>query len=208
MSLFFLCFFVIGKTRITKFITNRLFGNGRRWNGKSFDAVGASSSDDTMIQTPTSMDNNIDTTSSIPDASATSSNSDTSGSGWNRFEVLTQYRSTGSHKNDIRRRKKTSKTASTTSTTVILKTEKEHVFQYKIGPSRLYPHESSIYLDYMKSQSKLSPWKGMKDEIRILPRSPNQNSMNKYDILIGLGSLSWSGGIYNCSPFCLYRKCK
>jgi hypothetical protein len=197
---------ILLQTRITRFITNRLFGKGRRWNGKSFDAVVATS--DTMITSMTSVDNNVDTSTSLNDTTnVRSSNSETTGSGWNRFEVLTQYRT--SHKNDIRRRKKTSKTATTTkSTTVILKTEKEHLFGYKLDPSRLYPHESSICLDYTNSQSKLSLWKGMKDELRVLPISPNPNSMNKYDILIGLGSLSWSGGIYNCSPFCLYRKCK
>jgi hypothetical protein len=205
---------------LQKFITNRLFGKGRRWNGKSFDALSSS----TMTMTTKSMDNNVDTSinDTIVDRSSSDS-SDLSGSGWNRFDVLTQYRT--NHKMDRRRTKSlmtaTTTAATTSSTTVILKTEKEHVFEYKLDPSRLYPHESSICLDYTNSQGTLSLWKGMKDELRVLPTTPTSisssiamdentgsNSMTKYDILIGLGSLRWSGGIYNCSPFCLYRKCK
>ena len=137
-------------------------------------------------------------------------NESLSGTGCNQFEVLTQYRTR--NKNE-KRQKHSSKTTTTTiaSTTVTLKTEKEQSFEYKIDSSRLYPYESSICLDYTKYQGKFSLWRGMKDEIRILPipssfvSTTNQNG-NKYDILIGLGSLSWSGGIYNCSPFCLYRK--
>jgi hypothetical protein len=140
-------------------------------------------------------------------------NSITSGTGSNQFEVLTQYQ-TRNNKNDKRRKRHPSKTTVTSSTTVILKTVIGQNFEYKIDVSRLHPHEPSICLDYTQHQGRLSLWRGMKDEIRILPISSsytihqNKNSMNtnEYDILIGLGSLSWSGGIYNCSPFCLYRK--
>ena len=171
---------------------------------------------------------NVDNTSSINDniasgrRSSSDSSCDTSGSGWNRFEVLTQHRTNNNNKNkNDRRRKKSLRTAAsaTCTTTVILKTEKQHVFDYKFDLSRLYPHEPSICLDYTNSQSTFSLWKGMKDELRVLPTttpilssssssSQSISSYNKYDILIGLGSLNWSGGIYNCSPFCLYRKCK
>lgn len=142
-----------------------------------------------------------------------------SGTGWNRFEVLTQYR-TSTKKQRRRNKRQSSKSATPTkSTTVILKTEKEHCFEYRIDTSRLHPHESSICLDYTNHQGIFSLWKGMKDEIRVLPTESPLSSLssssttdqissnnNKYDVLIGLGSMNWSGGIYNCSPFCLYRK--
>ena len=182
---------------MTKFITNRLFGRGRRWNGKSFDAVTSTTS--------CSSDDNDDRRT---------------GTGRNQFDVLRQYRTPTRNSNNRRRRTTKTSKISSSSTTVILKTEREHVFDYQMEPSRLHPHDSSICLSYQNHQGKLSLWKGMKDELRVLPTTTSSaptsttvdenNSWNrpKYDILIGLGSLSWSGGIYNCSPFCLYRRRK
>ena len=33
----------------------------------------------------------------------------------------------------------------------------------------------------------------------------NTNLLSSYDIIIGLGCMAWSGGMYNAAPFCLYR---
>lgn len=188
---------------MTKFITNRLFGRGRRWNGKSFDAVTTTTS-----TTSRNFSSNDDNNDAIRSDGLT-------GTGWNQFDVLRQYRTPAIH-----RRHTSTKSSTSSSTTVILKTEREHVFDYRMEPSRLHPHDLSICLDYQNHQGILSLWKGMKDELRVLPTTTSsisptattvdENNMNrqKYDILIGLGSLSWSGGIYNGSPFCLYRRRK
>jgi hypothetical protein len=164
----------IEQTSVTRFITNRLFGRGRRWNGKSF----------TRNEVNTPATNNI---------------------GWNRFEVFSQHRAN--------QKPNTKKKIDPSTITVILKTEKEHCFDYDIKNSRLHPNDPSIVIEYSQYQRKLSLWKGMMDEIRLLPigktstELPAANSKStNYDIMIGLGSMNWSGGIWNCSPFCLYRK--
>jgi hypothetical protein len=64
--------------------------------------------------------------------------------------------------------------------------------------------DSTILLDYSRNQNILSPWKTMKDEIRILRRD-NINGENDIAILLGVGSMAWSGGFLNCQPFCLIR---
>ena len=38
----------------------------------------------------------------------------------------------------------------------------------------------------------------MRDELRVL-------SLTDGDVLIGMGSMTWSGGSLNASPFCLWR---
>lgn len=103
----------------------------------------------------------------------------------------------------------------------------EHGFEYFIRSSRLVQSSSEststnknvIALDYTKSQSIMSPWRTMVDEIRILDVSqilrsstadgrenPDLHQNQQYQILLGLGCMAWSGGMLNASPFCLYRK--
>ena len=41
----------------------------------------------------------------------------------------------------------------------------------------------------------------MQDELRVVPVRQGQ-------VLIGLGHMAWSGGVWNASPFLLYRKTK
>jgi hypothetical protein len=137
------------------------------------------------------------------------------GTGWNRFEKFTQYKTVArkgrpTSYNAIK--ESTLKNQQLDSITAVLKTEKEHPFLYDVTASRLYPYAPSLQIDYSNNQGTFSLWKGMKDEVRLLPKISSEEEgniakkNNQYDILIGLGSLSWSGGIYNCSPFCLYRK--
>jgi hypothetical protein len=138
---------LLAQTRVTRFITNRLFGKGRRWNGKRF---------------------NVETLDGI-----------------NRFEAFSQ-------KKDRVDPKKV---------TVTLKTETNHAFDWGVDRSPLSADKKSIVLNYERHQKNWSLWKHMTDELRMLPVDAN----GQYDILLGLGSMRWSGGALNCSPFCLYR---
>lgn len=97
-----------------------------------------------------------------------------------------------------------------------------HLFDYSQSTSRLQPHKQSIILDYQRYQHFLSPWKTMKDEIRVLKPTTSNNSPRKSErkmknmhhdiqhhqepaIMIGFGSMGWSGGKWNCQPFCLIQ---
>ena len=82
----------------------------------------------------------------------------------------------------------------------------EHTFDYSIKESKIAG--KGILLDYTNYQGFLSPWRSMKDEIRII-RSPTNNvdKKNDYDfgIILGMGSIGWSGAFLNCQPFCLLQ---
>ena len=88
---------------------------------------------------------------------------------------------------------------------------KTHNFAYTIQPSIF--GGSSIQLKYSPYQGNLSLWKTMVDELRIIKvpkgkieRSNQQNNGDNTDyILLGMGSMAWSGGMYNCQPFCLHK---
>jgi hypothetical protein len=84
--------------------------------------------------------------------------------------------------------------------------KKVHNFDYSLSSSIF--GRSSIKLDYSRHQGQLSLWKTMVDEVRVLkvPNSSGETNDEKFDlILIGAGSMLWSGGMYNCQPFCLYQ---
>lgn len=76
-------------------------------------------------------------------------------------------------------------------------TEYQHNFDYAIAPSDL-SKDPSLILRYSKYQFQLSLWYSMMDEVRIVPVESGQ-------VLIGMGSMTWSGGMLNASPFCLWR---
>lgn len=91
---------------------------------------------------------------------------------------------------------------------------KEHSFDYTITSTSTKPSLfsdestkiSSIQLKYEKYQSPLSLWRTMVDEVRLLKVPIIEDDEEKFDlILLGMGSMAWSGGMYNCQPFCLYR---
>jgi len=70
----------------------------------------------------------------------------------------------------------------------------------------------SMCLNYSNYRSTpLSLWYTMKDEVRFvnvpmpIPTIPGQQKQQQQSILIGLGSMLWSGGKLNCSPFLLWR---
>ena len=89
--------------------------------------------------------------------------------------------------------------------------ERLHEFDFAHEPSRLLlsegPDESAltgsscVALDYSGYHAKLSLWNSMRDEVRLVPLPSSCNIR----LLIGLGCMGWSGGIRNCSPFCLWQ---
>lgn len=81
--------------------------------------------------------------------------------------------------------------------------ETEHCFDYDISPSRLDSQQGglSVNLVYNHYQGPLSPWKTMRDELRVLALPEN----SPIEVMICVGWMAWSGGVYNASPFCLWR---
>mmetsp|Transcript_10212 Transcript_10212/g.24544 ORF Transcript_10212/g.24544 Transcript_10212/m.24544 type:complete len:322 (+) Transcript_10212:29-994(+) len=105
----------------------------------------------------------------------------------------------------------------------------QHQFDYWIEDSKIQPGTKSLILKYNRYQSLsfLSPWHTMRDEIRILPESllrsiqtlgeekgggDSGSTTNitgtTTDVLLGMGSMAWSGGALNSAPFCLIRSTK
>lgn len=122
-----------GLTLVTQFLTNGLFGKGKRWSGKTF----------------------------------TSSNR-----GINQFYSSKERN-----------------------------TVQQHSFSYDIGQSRLHPTKNSVRLDYSRDQEPWSLWKTMTDELRLVALLKDGG-----EVWIGMGCMAWSGGVWNSSPFCLYRQ--
>lgn len=97
--------------------------------------------------------------------------------------------------------------------TVVLKTEKEHCFDFDYGESQLSPRSRCAIIRYSSYQQGFSLWKSMVDEVRMLPAAltlhsqpSNSAKVVEYEALLGIGSMAWSGGVLNCSPFFLYRR--
>ena len=89
-------------------------------------------------------------------------------------------------------------------------TEAEHRFDCSVRPSRIDPGSESLLLEYRDYQGALSPWRGMRDELRVLRLSDGRRKRGGGgSVLIGMGCMDWSGafwrdGFMNCAPFCLY----
>lgn len=85
---------------------------------------------------------------------------------------------------------------------------RKHAFDCVIQDSRVLGDESSssMLLDYNPYQGRLSLWKTMVDELRILDITVYDDDNSEMDVMIGLGWMGWSGGRWNCAPFCLYRR--
>ena len=75
-----------------------------------------------------------------------------------------------------------------------------HNFDWEIKESAFFGGET-LSLDYSNYQGSLSPWKSMKDEVRVLGKTKDGKL-----IMIGMGCMAWSGGMLNASPFCLFAK--
>ena len=73
----------------------------------------------------------------------------------------------------------------------------EHSFDYGLSESRLVQKQKVVKLTYTKHHHPFSLWHTMVDEVRFIP--------GDIEILIGFGSMAWSGGYLNAAPFCLWR---
>jgi len=136
-------------TSVSSFLTDRLFGKGRKWNGKAFY--------------PQNKDY-------------------ISGDGVNRFLSIGEKGLP----------------------------ETEHKFDWSLESSHIDPKSKSLLLAYHRFQGRLSPWRGMRDEVRVLQVQNGRRLGDGGCILIGMGCMDWSGafwrnGFMNCAPFCLYR---
>ena len=89
-----------------------------------------------------------------------------------------------------------------------------HAFDVSVQPSRLRPDLQSIQLRYHRRRCpKITTthhlsflWTTMVDELRIVPvPKDNDEEDASVEVLLGLGSLAWSGGVWNASPFVLWR---
>jgi hypothetical protein len=75
------------------------------------------------------------------------------------------------------------------------------------APANATANDKSIMLRYRRHQPGWwSPWSSMVDELRVVP-SPGDASRRDMaavpELLLGFGSVGWSGGIYNAAPFLL-----
>ena len=107
--------------------------------------------------------------------------------------------------------------------------ELEHSFAISIEPSSIRRRrrdtvdksmvdddndsKKSIMLNYSPYQSILSPWKTMVDELRVLKPPPDTSTRkdlngdkDKRGILLCVGSMAWSGGYWNGTPFLLVQR--
>ena len=68
---------------------------------------------------------------------------------------------------------------------------------------------TSLCLKYTNYQAPLSLWYTMQDELRIvtLPKTvlASNETQQQQQVLLGIGYMAWSGGIWNASPFVLWR---
>lgn len=81
-----------------------------------------------------------------------------------------------------------------------------HKFDYKISPSPFFKGNKSLELIYKNHQANpLSLWKSMKDELRVVKAIRDEKLAKTTILLLGMGSMKWSGGMYNAAPFCLWK---
>lgn len=85
----------------------------------------------------------------------------------------------------------------------------KHCFDYGIADSTLSKKTRpllAVLLRYANHQRvatsgwKSILWRSMVDEVRMV------NCINGECVLLGLGSMAWSGGVWNASPFVLWRE--
>lgn len=92
--------------------------------------------------------------------------------------------------------------------------EVEHSFDYSVTSSNL-DGSPSILLRYKEYQSSISLWNTMVDELRLIEVVVDDDDSAKDDVatrsketksvLLGIGSMAWSGGVWNASPFLLEK---
>lgn len=139
-------------TAVSAFLSNRLFGRGRIWNGK---AIGVGAAEE----------------------------GDSGAGGINRFYPGKERGVDGEVM------------------------DKEHRFDCSVQPSRLDCGTKSLLMEYAPYQGRLSLWRGMRDELRVLRPPSGENGEG--GVLLGMGCMTWSGaflrdGFLNCAPFCVF----
>lgn len=83
---------------------------------------------------------------------------------------------------------------------------KRHSFDYEIASSAL-DARPCLRLTYAPYQKLSSPWKTMVDELRIVEVFDDETKSTT-PILLGMGSMAWSGGVWNAAPFLLRKTTK
>ena len=93
----------------------------------------------------------------------------------------------------------------------------DRTFDYSIGQSALCSTPSLInrYSVHCNSSPMSLIWRGMVDELRVIPLSFNsvcndekqqQEETGRVILLLGMGYFTWSGGAWNSAPFCLVAR--
>lgn len=93
----------------------------------------------------------------------------------------------------------------------------DRTFDYSIGQSALCSTPSLInrYSVHCNSSPMSLIWRGMVDELRVIPLSFNsvcndekqqQEETDRVILLLGMGYFTWSGGAWNSAPFCLVAR--
>jgi len=80
--------------------------------------------------------------------------------------------------------------------------EEDHSFDICKASSKIVPAKQAFVLTYAPYHPRLSLWHSMRDEMLVVRRPETRNG--KGTVFLGLGSMGWSGGYLNCSPFCLW----
>jgi len=114
-------------------------------------------------------------------------------------------------KNRFRRKQKGEVERKTTEATEVLL---DRTFDYYIGQSALCSSPSLInrYSFHCSRWSLMSLfWRGMVDELRVIPLSFNAvrndgQIQPQCLLLLGMGYFTWSGGAWNSAPFCLVAR--
>jgi len=190
---------------VTNFITNRMFGRGRKWLGKAYyltppKTTATTTTTTTTTATCASNDNNVDTIIGV---------------GRNRF----------SHDNHH-------PTTQSVASNELLDRTFDYSIEKSALPSSLSTSSKSLFNRYASHCSLFSSllsllWRGMVDELRVVALLDNNDDDNNEGnsssstnngngvenqkrrvVLLGMGYFTWSGGVWNLAPFCLIaRKC-
>merc|ERR1712071_239714 len=87
-----------------------------------------------------------------------------------------------------------------------LNAEMDRTFEYELSPS-VFDSRTSLKLKYTNHVPNPVSWmKTMVDELRFVEVVVDDNEKkNKAFVLLGMGSMAWSGGAWNAAPFLLMQ---
>jgi hypothetical protein len=171
-------------TRVVTFITNQLFGKGRRWNGKTFDtSTGCGHNRFVRLQSSTIQ---------APRGGGTKTNTTTDS------VVLVVART----EDDQPFQFSLCESRLGTGPAVVL--DYARVAQaLQLQPRSAFNRPWWSPWKYMVDEIRVVPCNASGTAWnRTLMDDPS----NDWDVLLGWGAMGWSGGRLNASPFCLYRR--